>query len=332
MHTQVTRKLSVLRQPDGASAIAPWAIVLAGGEGVRLRPLVRQLCGDERPKQFAKIVGSKSLLGHTLDRVGLKIPPSRTVISACRVHDEYLAQEFPETPAERILAQPQDRGTAAGILFPAHWIHSQDPEAVVSIFPADHFILEESAFMRHIVNLAAFVQRQPSRIVLVGAPASTPETEYGWIEPGETFGRIESDRVLQVKRFWEKPSEAQARSCLAAGHLWNTFVIVAKLSTLLDAGRRLLPQLSERLTCATRFLAVGHELPCEQEYALAEKADFSRAILQACPSLLAVSPLPAVTWSDLGTPRMVFQMVQMMEQLAIDSAPDGFRAKRVAAG
>jgi mannose-1-phosphate guanylyltransferase len=45
----------------------PWAIVLAGGEGVRLRPLVRQLCGDERPKQFVKIVGSKSLLGHTLD-------------------------------------------------------------------------------------------------------------------------------------------------------------------------------------------------------------------------------------------------------------------------
>ena len=140
MHTQVRRKLSVLRQPEGASAIAPWAIVLAGGEGVRLRPLVRQ-----RPKQFAKIVGSKSLLGHTLDRVDLKVPPSRTVISACRAHDGYLAQEFPETPAQRILAQPQDRGTAAGILFPAHWIHSQDPEAVVSIFPADHFILEEGA-------------------------------------------------------------------------------------------------------------------------------------------------------------------------------------------
>src|ERR1700719_4337162 len=97
---------------DDASPAPMWAIVLAGGEGVRLRPLVRELCGDERPKQFAKIVGSKSLLGHTLDRVGLKIPPSRTVISACRAHDGYLAQEFPRTPAQRILAQPQDHGTA----------------------------------------------------------------------------------------------------------------------------------------------------------------------------------------------------------------------------
>ena len=62
----------------------PWAIVLAGGEGVRLRPLVRQLCGDERPKQFAKIVGSKSLLGHTLDRVGLKLPPRVGFLRAAR--------------------------------------------------------------------------------------------------------------------------------------------------------------------------------------------------------------------------------------------------------
>ncbi len=137
MHTQITRKLSALEEPDGASGTAPWAIVLAGGAGVRLRPLVRQLCGDERPKQFAKIVGSKSLLRQTLDRVNLKIPPVRTVISACRPHAEYLAKEFAETPAQRILVQPQDRGTAAGILFPAHWIYSQDPEAVVSIFPAD---------------------------------------------------------------------------------------------------------------------------------------------------------------------------------------------------
>src|SRR5579864_4933263 len=59
----------MLEHSGEAPGGALWAIVLAGGEGVRLRPLVRELCGDERPKQFAKIVGSKSLLRHTLDRV-----------------------------------------------------------------------------------------------------------------------------------------------------------------------------------------------------------------------------------------------------------------------
>src|SRR5271156_2621931 len=109
MHTQATRKLRALRQPDGASAIAPWAIVLAGGEGVRLRPLVRELCGDERPKQFARILGSKSLLGHTLERVGLEIPPARTVIVTCRAHSEYMAREFAEAPPHVVLVQPHDR-------------------------------------------------------------------------------------------------------------------------------------------------------------------------------------------------------------------------------
>jgi mannose-1-phosphate guanylyltransferase len=158
--------------------------VLAGGEGVRLRPLVRELCGDERPKQFAKIVGSKSLLSHTLDRVALKIPPEQTVIVTCRAHGKYMAQEFPEAPRQRVLVQPEDRGTAAGIFFPAHWIDSQDPEAVVAVFPSDHFILEESAFMSHVANVAAYVQQESGRLVLFGATANEPDTEYGWIEPG----------------------------------------------------------------------------------------------------------------------------------------------------
>ena len=185
--------------------------------------------------------------------------------------------------------------------------------------------------MHHIANLATFVRRQPTRIVLVGAPASTPETEYGWIEPGEPLGRIGADPVLHIKRFWEKPLQAQALACLAAGCLWNTFVLVAKLSTLLDAGRRLLPQLSQRMACATRFLSIGRALAAEREYGLTEKADFSRTILEARPSLLAVSPIPAVTWSDLGTPRMLLQTLQMMEP-TIDAALEGARAKRSAAG
>jgi mannose-1-phosphate guanylyltransferase len=106
----------------------------------------------------------------------------------------------------------------------------------VAVFPSDHFILEGDVFMRHIGKVATFVRTQPERIVLIGAHAGTAETEYGWIEPGE-LGRIGADPILQVTRSWEKPSEARAKACLEARCLWNTFVIVAKLSTLTHAGR-----------------------------------------------------------------------------------------------
>ena len=300
--------------------MAPWAIVLAGGEGVRLRSLIREVCGEERPKQFAKIVGSKSLLRRTLERVALKIAPERTAIVTCQKHNHYVKQEFPDTPAQRFLAQPDDRGTAAGILFPAHWIRSIDPDAVVAVFPSDHFILEDRSFMDHIQRVTAFVRETPERLILLGAQATEPETEYGWIEPGELIGRIDASPVRVVRRFWEKPLPDRARACLAAGCLWNTFVFVVKVSTLVDVGRTLLPELTTRLTRITRFLATDNVREAENEWHRISKADFSRMVLERCPSLLAVSPLPALTWSDLGTPRRVMDTLQLIDSRRISVA------------
>ena len=57
-----------------------WAVVLARGQGVRLRGLTRHVYGEERPKQYAALTGCKSLLRQTLERVSLRIPSRRTVL------------------------------------------------------------------------------------------------------------------------------------------------------------------------------------------------------------------------------------------------------------
>jgi mannose-1-phosphate guanylyltransferase len=289
-----------------------WAVVLAGGEGLRLRPLIERLYGEPRPKQFTSLVGSRSLLRQTLDRVQLAVPGDRTVVVGLTDHDGYLAGSLDGTPVRRVLLQPEDRDTAAGVLLPAHWIHARDPDAVVAVFPSDHFIDDEQALMQHVADMAQVIEEHPDWMVLLGASASDPEPDYGWMEPGEILGWSPAgEPISRVRHFLEKPSRLTAHACLQKGWLWNTFVFVAKASLLVDIGSRFLPELHEPLSQIRPFentQASADEL--RRAYAFAPKVSFSRAVLEFCPPGLVVSRLPTLSWSDWGTPERVVKSLR----------------------
>jgi mannose-1-phosphate guanylyltransferase len=294
-----------------------WAIVLAGGEGIRLRPLVSRLYGDQPPKQYAALLDSRTLLRHTLDRVALVAPPERTVVVTMQSHLRYVASEFRGRRAPHVLAQPKDLGTAAGVLLPAHWILAQDPGARVAVFPSDHYVLEEAAFMGHVDDVATFVGEHPEWMVLLGAEPSEPDTEYGWIEPGERVGWTARGPLYRIRRFQEKPAVEMASALLVSGWLWNTFVLVTTAATLIEAGRECVPILHERLSRIASF--AGTELETRairQGYALAPRANFSRSILELCRRPLAVAKLPGLTWCDLGTPTRVARILARSQRMA----------------
>jgi mannose-1-phosphate guanylyltransferase len=287
-----------------------WGVVLAGGEGVRLKALAQRICGDGRPKQYVPVLGDRTLLRQTLDRVALGIPSVRTAVVTLRSHTAYFAERWAGPEPPHVLIQPADRGTAAGILLPLRWIGRRDPAATVAVFPSDHFVSEPAMFMVHIAQIASWVDAHPDRLVLLGAHATSPEVEYGWIEPGRPLDSTDDRRIWEVRRFWEKPSEENARLCLEAGCLWNTFVLVGKVATFLRVGREAVPEVDERLERAEPFLGTDEEAwALHQAYTLMPKANFSRAILEPCPARLAVAAIPRIVWSDLGTPRRVFEIL-----------------------
>jgi mannose-1-phosphate guanylyltransferase len=300
-HARIARIESV-----GAKRSNVWAIVLAGGEGVQLRALTRHLYGEDRPKQYAVLMGTRSLLWQTLDRVALAVPTERTVVVTLASHDRFLPAALDGGGLPHVLAQPQDCGTAAGVLLPAHWIAARDPRATVVVFPSDHFIHEEAAFMAHVGAVATFVRQHPDRMVVLGAQPTEPETEYGWIEPGERMGWTARGPVYRIRRFQRKPSTETARTLLAVGCLWNTSVLVAAVSALVDAGREGVPGLHHRLSRAAAFTGTEHEDGAIRlAYEVAPRVSFFRSVLEPSSRSLAVAKLTGVTWCDLGTPSRV---------------------------
>ena len=312
MHSQPRLDLDPIREspPPVSSRGALWGVVLAGGEGVRLRSLARRICGDDRPKQYVPLLEGRTLLRQTLDRVALGIPPHRTAVITLRSHTGYVVRSGGLRPAH-VLMQPADRGTAPAILWSALWVAEQDPDGILAIFPSDHFVLGEATFMAHVARIAAWAAEHPERVVLLGAQASGPEMEYGWIELGKPLNFEGDQRMWEVRRFWEKPSEENVRICLEAGCLWNTFVMVGKAATFLEVGHAAVPAISDRLAHLRPFLGTEDQTwATHQVYALMPQVNFSQAVLEPCTELFAVANLPHVTWSDLGSPRRVFDILR----------------------
>lgn len=289
-----------------------WGVVLSGGDGARLRPLVRRATGEDRPKQYAKLLGPRSLLGQTLDRLVLGISTERTVVVTVRPHTAYIAEEFQGAAAPPyVLVQPSDRGTAAGVLYAAHWIARRDAAATVALFPSDHFVLGEATLMARVVDVARFLDRHPGRIVLLGAQPTAPEGECGWIDPGPPLDGADG-MVSAVRQLWQ-PSDPDAASCLAAGCLWNTAIVVARVSALIELGEAALPDMSGCLARLGRFAHSDDEPAAIHEaYALMPHASFARDVLEPHPDRLGVCPLPRVTWSGLGSPARVLDVLARM--------------------
>jgi len=283
-------------------------VVLAGGEGRRLRPLIRRVLGDERPKQYVPLLEPRSLLRQTLDRLALRFSVSRTVVVTVRGHTDHIAREFTGvSDPPYVLVQPGDRGTAAAILHAARWIGRRDPDATIAFFPSDHFVLGEATFMAQVADVLGAVEAQADRVALLGAPPAAPESEHGWMQAGGPLDGI--DGVLcAVREVCARPSDARGPLGLTAGYLWNTGIMVARAERLVALGAEALPEMSDRLDRAS------DEEPAalRQAYALMSRTSFGRAVLERHPERLAASVLGRVTWCDLGSPGRVLAVLARM--------------------
>jgi len=274
-----------------------WAVLLAGGDGIRLQSLTQKIAGDCRPKQFCQIYGGKSLLTQTRERIAPLFNCRRTLCVVTQAHEKYYREGHRDADNSEILIQPHNRGTAVAIGAALIRIARVEPEALITLFPCDHFYADNEAFVETIGSAEAFARTHPRSLVLVGAEAHYPEIEYGWIEPGIPLPG--EDTLLSVLRFWEKPDLSTARELLSRSCLWNTFVVIGYADTFLEMMCSCIPDVLATISAGV----AGNDL--NRAYAEVRSVDFSREVLAALPHRLLVVKDGASGWADLGTPARV---------------------------
>ena len=256
------------------------------------------------------MLGRRTLLEETGERVALELDPERTLYVVNRIHEPYYAPTLGSEATANLVIQPRNRGTAPAILYSLLRIAAIDPKALVAFFPSDHYISDNQKFMAHIRLALETAHKRPDRVILLGLDPESPEVEYGWIEPAHLIpGRA---RVFGVRRFWEKPNQLLAQVLQLRGCLWNSFVMVASVQALLEVIENAIPNLYRSFSRLSSLLHTHAETQAIQSlYERIDETNFSHHVLSVRPDRLAVLKVTGVRWNDLGEPKRVLASLNM---------------------
>jgi len=278
-----------------------WGLVLAGGDGRRVRALTQVISGSPIPKQYCGIVG-RTLLERTLRRTGRSIPLARTLVVLNRDHLPVANAQLHDLLPLNLVVQPENRDTGPGMLLPLAVLERRDPEATVAVFPSDHWISSDRRFMRHVERAADAVERWPERIAVLGIQPTRPDPECGYLTRGWPLELDAPSSAFTVGAFFERPDASLAERLARRGGLWNSSVMVFRVDTMLAELERLVP---ERLEMMRRLARKPDEL--SGAYAAMERWSFGRDVFARLVESLVVVPVAHLGWSDWRTPEAIFR-------------------------
>jgi len=266
-----------------------YAVILAGGRGTRFWPMSR----NSRPKQFLKIIGSRSLLQETIKRVSSRVRPSNIYIVTNRDFGRLIRSQIApfRIPVKNVLWEPQGKNTAPAIGWAAAVIGQRDSNAVMGVFPSDHIILNQQAFLRCFEQAVVLAQRH--FLVTMGIVPTRPETGYGYLKIKPA--RFEGNRIWRVEQFTEKPSLRLAERFLKRKkYLWNSGMFFWRCDVILHQMQKFLPKVHRA------FEEKSDQAHANRVWSALPSISIDYGILEKARNVATV-PARNIAWSDLGS-------------------------------
>lgn len=271
-----------------------YVAIMAGGIGSRFWPMSR----TNFPKQFLDILGTgRTLIQNTFDRFTRFIPKENIYVVTSAEYQGIVQEQLPEIRMENILCEPSRKNTAPCIAYISYKLKSLNPEAALICAPADHLILDETAFTKVCLEALNFVSKNTALITLGIQPAN-PNTGYGYIQY-EQHGV--SANVYKVKTFTEKPTLEIARTFLASGDfLWNAGIFAWHVKSIVSAFSRHLPEMAEVFEAEFAAFNTSDETAAiERIYPQCTNISIDYGIMEKADNVYVIPS--SFGWSDLGT-------------------------------
>ena len=301
-------------------------VIIAGGSGTRLWPLSRQLY----PKQFLPVVGDKTMLQATLERLqGLDCAPP---IIVCNEDHRFIAAEqlrLAGIEHNGIILEPCGRNTAPAICLAALLAKKIDPDASLLVLPADHHMEDPQAFLAAVE--AAQEAAANGALITFGITPNHPATGYGYIK---SAAPLTGDQPQKISEFIEKPNLERAEALIASGdYLWNSGIFMFRGDAFLKDLQTLRPDIYSACLQSWQTSAVDMDFvrPDSNLFSACPAESIDYAVMEKTANAMVMPMDPQ--WNDLGSwsslldllPKNAQGNVEIGDTMSIDSCNNYIR-------
>ena len=272
------------------------ALIMAGGKGTRFWPLST----EEKPKQFLNLIGNKTMIQMTVDRIQREIPIERIFICTGERYVELVKKQLPSLPERNIIVEPEGRNTAPCINLSAQVIKRYYKNSTMVVLPSDHLIKNEEKFIEIVKEGSKFLNDKKEAIITLGMTPDRPETGYGYIKQGNVMKLINEHYIVNVDKFVEKPKLEIAKEYLQSGnYLWNGGIFMWQIDEILKKIKEFMPKTYEALKNISKVPESKLREEINNNYKNTEAISIDYGILEKSKDIYVIPS--DIGWDDVGS-------------------------------